>query len=198
MPSPKIVCLCGSTKFREEFEQANHDESLNGHIVLTVAAFGHEFGLDPKGRKKRIFDRLHFQKIEIADEVLVVRPDYIGLSTCDEIHYAWALGKPVRMAGLTLCWEDILKRPDPELPKREPDPEKTVLINEVAAAQYLGTPITTLRQWRFRMKGPKYFKLHKLVRYKACDLDDFLAGGTKEAKMLITKRRKKGEIKNAE
>ena len=53
----KIVCLCGSTKFREEFEEANHDESLNGHIVLTVAAFGHEFGLDPKGRKKRIFDR---------------------------------------------------------------------------------------------------------------------------------------------
>ena len=198
LASPKIVCLCGSTKFREEFEEANHDESLQGHIVLTVACFGHEFGLDPKGRKKRIFDKLHFRKIELADEVLVVRPDYIGLSTCDEIHYAWALGKPVRMDGRVLYWEDILKLPDPELPKREPDPEKTLLIGEMAAAQYLGAPVTTLRQWRFRMTGPKYFKLHKLVRYRACDLDDFLAGGTEEAKKLKRKREKKGEMKDVE
>jgi hypothetical protein len=30
------------------------------------------------------------------------------------------------------------------------------------------------------------------------DLDEFLAGETKEAKMLRTKRRKKGEIKDVE
>lgn len=195
---PKIVCLCGSTRFREEFEQANHDESLKGHIVLTVAAFGHEFGLDPRGIKKRIFDALHLRKIDIADEVLVVNPDYIGLSTCDEIHYAWALGKPVRMGNRVLYWEDVLALPDPELPKQvQDDPEKNRLVNEAAAAEYLGAPVTSLRQWRFRMVGPRYYKFYSTVRYKFYDLDEFLAGESKEAKILRTKRRKKGE-KNAQ
>lgn len=190
----KIVCLCGSTKFREEFELANYDESLKGHIVLTVACFGHEFGLDPKGKKKRLFDRLHFRKIELADEIVVVRPDYVGISTCDEIHYAWALGKPVRMGEQSLKWEDILALPAPELPKSDVDPEKTRLVDEHVAAEYLGTPVTTLRTWRFHMVGPKYYKMGRLVRYKMCDLDDFLAADSKEAKILKTKRRKKGRI----
>jgi len=198
LKTPKIVCLCGSTKFREEFEQANQDESLKRHIVLTVACFGHEFGLDPKGKKKLIFDRLHFRKIELADEILVVNPDYIGISTCDEIHYAWALGKPVRMDGLVLRWEDVLAMPDPVLPSRAVDPERTRLVDEHVAAEYLGAPVTTLRAWRFHMVGPKYYKMGKLVRYKLCDLDDFMTTASREANILKTKRRKKGEIKNAE
>ncbi len=42
----KIVCLCGSTKFKEAFEKANREETSNGNIVLTVAMFGHLEGLD--------------------------------------------------------------------------------------------------------------------------------------------------------
>jgi hypothetical protein len=48
------------------------------------------------------------------------------------------------------------------------------------------------------MVGPKYYKMGKLVRYKFCDLDDFMAADSREAKILKTKKRKKGEIKNAE
>lgn len=192
----KIVCLCGSTKFREEFEMANHEESLKGRIVLTVACFGHEFGLDPKGRKKRIFDELHFRKIELADEIRVVNPEYIGLSTCDEIHYAWALGKPVRMGERTLKWEDILALPAPELPKRaEGDPEKQRLVDEREAAEYLGAPVTSLRQWRFRMVGPVYYKLSAKIRYRIIHLDEFLDSDVVEAKRLRRKKEKKMEKK---
>lgn len=93
---PKIVCLCGSTKFKTDFERANKEETLAGNIVLSVGMFGHEIGLDMAGAEKRAIDRLHFRKIELADEIIIIHPDYMGLSTCDEYHYALALGKPVR------------------------------------------------------------------------------------------------------
>jgi hypothetical protein len=48
------------------------------------------------GETKRELDRLHFRKIEMADAVLVLNVDgRIGLSTCDELHYALALKKRV-------------------------------------------------------------------------------------------------------
>jgi hypothetical protein len=187
MRRPKIVCLCGSTKFREAFEQANHDESLKGHIVLTVACFGHEFGLGPRGKKKRIFDALHMRKIELSDEIVVVHPDYIGLSTCDEIHYAWALGKPVRLGGQTLRWEDVLAMPDPE---------KMRIVDELEAAEYLGVPVGSLRQWRFRMVGPIYYKFASKIRYRIIHLDEFLDSDVVEAKRLRRKKREKKMEKN--
>jgi hypothetical protein len=32
----KIVCLCGSTRFSKEFQEANLRETLDGNIVLTI------------------------------------------------------------------------------------------------------------------------------------------------------------------
>jgi hypothetical protein len=98
-PRPKIVCLCGSTRFRADFERASMEEAMAGNIVLSVGMFGHETGLDMSGVDKRALDKLHFRKIELADEVLIVHPDYMGLSTCDEYYYAIALGKTVRFQG---------------------------------------------------------------------------------------------------
>ena len=93
----KIVCLCGSTKFKSAFELANKEESKKGHIVLTVAMFGHLEGLDMNGSDKEIFDKLHFDKIELSDEVLVLNINgYIGESTRNEINYAKQLNKNIR------------------------------------------------------------------------------------------------------
>lgn len=39
---PVVVCLCGSTRFREAFEQAARRETLAGNIVLSVGLFGHQ------------------------------------------------------------------------------------------------------------------------------------------------------------
>jgi hypothetical protein len=38
---PKIVCLCGSTRFYEEFLNVTAQETLNGNIVVSVGVFGH-------------------------------------------------------------------------------------------------------------------------------------------------------------
>jgi hypothetical protein len=95
--STRIVCLCGSTRFKEAFEKANKDETLKGNVVLSVGMFGHQEGLDMEGEVKQRLDRLHFYKIGLADEVLVLDVDgYIGYSTSNEIRHARSLGKPVR------------------------------------------------------------------------------------------------------
>jgi hypothetical protein len=65
----KVVCLCGSTKFKEAFIEANELESLKGKIVLPVGLFGHHEGVDMEGEVKRMLDNLHLHKIAMADEI---------------------------------------------------------------------------------------------------------------------------------
>jgi hypothetical protein len=103
---PKIVVLCGSTRFYDEFRRANLMLTLAGQIVLSIgcdtksdadlAAAG-EFVTDPAAVKARL-DELHKRKIDLADEVLVVSDEsgYFGQSTAGEIAYANAVAKPVR------------------------------------------------------------------------------------------------------
>jgi hypothetical protein len=100
---PKIVCLCGSTRFYEAFQKANYEETMKGNIVLSVGfyphsstqAHGQEIGITPE--QKEDLDRLHFRKIDMADEVLILNVEgYIGESTARELNYARNLGKRVR------------------------------------------------------------------------------------------------------
>jgi hypothetical protein len=99
MNKPTIVCLCGSTKFKEEFERAERMHSLQGRIVLTVGLFGHVEGLDMTGETKTMLDELHKRKIDMCDYIFVINVDgYIGESTRNEILYAQEKGKPVKFA----------------------------------------------------------------------------------------------------
>lgn len=94
---PTIVCLCGSTRFKDAFIAAQRSETLAGKIVLSVGLFGHEEAMDMGGETKKSLDRLHFDKILIADEVLILNVGgYIGESTRNEERYAMAMGKTVR------------------------------------------------------------------------------------------------------
>lgn len=98
---PKIVCLCGSTKFPDAFRDAMKVETLAGRIVLTVGMFGHQEGIDMDGPVKAMLDQLHFRKIDLADEILVLNVNgYVGHSTGNEIQYAREHGKPVRWLEL--------------------------------------------------------------------------------------------------
>lgn len=91
---PTIVCLCGSTRFREAFETANFEETLAGNIVLTV---GHADSIEITAEQKESLDSLHLAKIDLADEVLVLNVDrYVGDSTMSEIAYALWRHKPLR------------------------------------------------------------------------------------------------------
>lgn len=97
---PTIVCLCGSTRFMEAFEEANFRETLAGKIVLTVGVNVKKLTFwtssDEETVKKNL-DKLHFQKIDMADEVLVLNVGgCIGESTRKEIEYAQAKGKKIR------------------------------------------------------------------------------------------------------
>jgi hypothetical protein len=97
---PRIVVICGSTRFMTEMTEADLRETKAGKIVVKPGwdmKAPHELGSDPveaAALKARLGD-LHRAKIRLADEVLVVG-DYIGDSTRAEIAYARSLGKPVR------------------------------------------------------------------------------------------------------
>ena len=101
---PKIVCLCGSTRFWREFQRASLRETMAGKIVLSIgAATGTDdehFGNLPQDeydRIKSMLDELHMRKIDLADEVLILNVDgYIGESTRNERNYALQTGKRVR------------------------------------------------------------------------------------------------------
>lgn len=95
---PLVVCLCGSTRFKDAFIEANARETLSGKIVLSVGLFGHDTPrFDMNGPVKKMLDQLHLRKIDIADEVLILNVDkYIGESTRRELLYAQCRGKVVR------------------------------------------------------------------------------------------------------
>ena len=90
-----IVTLCGSTKFKDEFFEAQKKLTLDGYIVISVGLFGHS-GDDLQGMKEML-DDMHKCKIDLADEIFVINKDgYIGSSTKSEIEYAIANNKKVR------------------------------------------------------------------------------------------------------
>jgi len=95
---PKVVCLCGSTRFSEEFREANLRETLAGRIVLSIGAdFKSDQALGLTVADKARLDELHKRKIDLADEILVLNVGgYIGDSTRSEIEYACVHGKAVR------------------------------------------------------------------------------------------------------
>lgn len=103
-----IICICGSTKFKEEINEANKALTLEGHIVLAPSVFGHSGDAITEEQKEEL-DKLHLQKIRMADKVLVVNPNgYIGSSTKKEIEYANKLGKFVSFTYNNKCnafWE---------------------------------------------------------------------------------------------
>ena len=93
----KIVTLCGSTRFKEQFMEAQKRLTLKGCIVISVGLFGHSGDGDVwKPGVKEMLDDMHLRKIDLADEIFVINVgDYIGESTKREIAYAERTGKNV-------------------------------------------------------------------------------------------------------
>jgi hypothetical protein len=97
---PIVVCLCGSTRFSQAFQDANLSETLVGRVILSI-------GINVKSDEdlikvgveinKEALDLLHLFKIDLADEILVLNVGgYIGDSTTREVQYAYAMGKHIR------------------------------------------------------------------------------------------------------
>lgn len=93
----KVITLCGSTKFKDEFLKEQKRLTLEGNIVISVGLFGHS-GDDEvwNDNIKEMLDDMHKRKIDMADEIFVInKGGYIGSSTMSEIEYAKKTGKPV-------------------------------------------------------------------------------------------------------
>ena len=93
----KVITLCGSTRFKEEFLEAQKRLTLEGNIVISVGLFGHS-GDDEVWTEgvKDMLDRQHLAKIDLADEIFVINVGgYIGDSTRREIAYAEFKGKSI-------------------------------------------------------------------------------------------------------
>lgn len=93
----KIITLCGSTRFRDEFFEVQKQLTLKGYIVISVGLFGHSGDQEVwTDGTKEMLDDMHLRKIDLADEIFVVNPGgYIGASTRSEIAYAKANNKKV-------------------------------------------------------------------------------------------------------
>ena len=94
----KVITLCGSTRFKDAFMEAQKRLTLEGNIVISVGLFGHSGDAEvwTEGTKEML-DDMHKRKIDMADEIFVVNVGgYIGSSTRSEIEYAAATGKAVR------------------------------------------------------------------------------------------------------
>ena len=101
----KVVTLCGSTLFKDQFLETQKRLTLEGNIVISVGLFGHSGDNEvwenmDEGTltaTKAMLDDMHKAKIDMADEIFVINVDgYIGDSTRSEIEYAKMTGKAVR------------------------------------------------------------------------------------------------------
>lgn len=101
----KVITLCGSTRFKNQFMEVQKQLTLEGNIVISVGLFGHSGDSEvwenmDEGTltaTKAMLDDMHKAKIDMADEIFVINVDgYIGDSTRSEIEYAQAHGKFVR------------------------------------------------------------------------------------------------------
>ena len=99
-----VVTLCGSTRFKDEFMEAQKKLTLEGNIVISVGLFGHSGDREvwenmDEGtltKTKEMLDDMHKRKIDMADSIYVINVGgYIGDSTRSEIEYAKAHGKEV-------------------------------------------------------------------------------------------------------
>ena len=84
-----VITLCGSTRYKDDFIEAQSALTLDGNIVLSVGLFGHADGIDFTPETKAMLDDIHKRKIDMSDAIYVINRDgYIGDSTRSEINYA--------------------------------------------------------------------------------------------------------------
>lgn len=122
MKKPKVICLCGSTRFTEQMLIKQWELTKAGNIVLSWCALPDSyfqtedrFHVGDQEGVKAIVDAVHKRKIDLSDEVYVLNVGgYIGESTTSEVKYAIGKNKPI-------YWEE----PDkiPEWAQDTPTPE---------------------------------------------------------------------------
>lgn len=98
----RIITLCGSTRFEKQFRVVDETLTLHGYIVLSLGVWGHH--KDDEVELHRLLERVHFNKIDLSDGIIVVNCDpqhlpdqqpYTGTHTNMEIAYAKITSKDI-------------------------------------------------------------------------------------------------------
>ncbi len=98
------ITLCGSTRFKDQFEDWNRRLSKAGNTVYSVASYGHS-GDTLTAEEKTTLDLVHLRKIAESEAIFVVGWDaaqadvYIGDSTRREVSWAQMHGKRIFMVN---------------------------------------------------------------------------------------------------
>ena len=155
-----VITLCGSTRFKEQFIEAQKRLTLEGNIVISVGLFGHS-GDDEVWTEgtKEMLDDMHKRKIDMADAIYVINVGgYIGESTRSEIEYAKRNGKEVRyLEGSTSGVPEETVREIAEMLDcghvcyLNPDTNETVFIPNPASWEYFEEP-DMVDSWERRIK----------------------------------------------
>lgn len=92
----KVITLCGSTKFKKQFEEVNAKLTIQGHVVISLGFFEQSEGIEITPEQEALFELIHYKKIDLADEIFVIDVNnYIGESTRKEMEYAKRKGKAI-------------------------------------------------------------------------------------------------------
>lgn len=94
-----IICLCGSSTQKQDWEYWQKQLTLEGNCVLAINIY---YGLEVKNyneetETKRLLGEIHKQKIRMSDKVIFIeKPDgTLGEHTSEELEYAQSLGKKI-------------------------------------------------------------------------------------------------------
>ena len=95
--TPKgIITVCGSTKFKLEYEYVIKKLIELGFFVHSVEVYGHADNLPISKAYKEWLQDIHFWKINRSHAIYVVDVgEYLGKSTREEILHAQVKQKPI-------------------------------------------------------------------------------------------------------
>lgn len=76
----KVITLCGSTRFKNEFMEVQKRLTLEGNILISLGLFGHSGDNEvwenmDEGtltKTKEMLDDMHKRKIDMADEIFAI------------------------------------------------------------------------------------------------------------------------------
>ncbi len=106
MKAPRIIVLCGSTRFTPQMMNKMWELALQDVIAIGWNVLPNNHNADGSEVDHHLaeqlgivdkLDELHKRKIDLADEILVINVGgYIGKSTRSEIDYANKIGVTVK------------------------------------------------------------------------------------------------------
>lgn len=92
----KIITVCGSLRFMKEIMEITEKMDLQGNCMLSIVYPMKTNKEDYTDEEIAVLNKMHRERIKLADAILVVNVDnYIGSTTKSEIEFAKELNKEI-------------------------------------------------------------------------------------------------------